>query len=367
MLIRKALTISVCLHFLAGYSYADFNAKPTFGELSTLADKYDSDKGQIHHYTEVYEYFFYPIKYDAKKILEIGVWKGASLKMWRDYFPNAVIYGIDILDTSSLNSNTIKTFVADQADRNGLRHFINVYGGDFDVIIDDGGHSIQQQQVSFGFLFKYVKAGGYYIIEDVHTSIYTRYGSQYGATLRKKNTSLDMIDNFVRTGTIQSQYLDREENDFLTANIEYSNLLSRTNKYGQSIACIFKKRDKPDLTKILPLSFSSISSHIMAWVVNIAGNMTGILLIYAGIFISLWVYAFRRKNIKTFKYVLLFSATGFVVFDIVGEGFQFLARLYADSGFLTSWFTRFSIACFFIWSIFCPPAIAVGLIGLGKK
>lgn len=215
--------------------------KHNFGELEALAHKYGSDKGNSsHHYTETYEYFFCPIKYSAKKIFEIGIEQGASLKMWRDYFPNAVIYGIDILDTSKLNSDTIKTFVADQGNRKNLQNFINTFGGEFDIILDDGGHMMELQQVSFGYLFKYVKPGGYYIIEDVHTSVYSIYHEDYGATANGENTTLTMIDNFVRTGTIKSKYMNPGEEKYLIANIEYCNLFSRD--MGHSITCIFKKK-----------------------------------------------------------------------------------------------------------------------------
>jgi len=62
-----------------------------FGTLTNLADKYGTDKGsENHYYTEVYEYFFLPIKHKARKICEIGIGEGASMKMFKDYFPNAV-------------------------------------------------------------------------------------------------------------------------------------------------------------------------------------------------------------------------------------------------------------------------------------
>lgn len=79
------------------------------GELTRLADNYQTDKGtKRHSYTDVYELFFRPIKFKAERIFEIGVRKGASLRMFAEYFPNAVIYGIDIEDTTSLDSERIK-------------------------------------------------------------------------------------------------------------------------------------------------------------------------------------------------------------------------------------------------------------------
>jgi predicted O-methyltransferase YrrM len=213
------------------------------GELTKIADKQAADKGSLGHlYTEVYENFFFPLKYKARKILEIGVAGGASLRMFQAYFPNAVIYGIDILDSSHLDSRTIKTFVADQAEKKQLLDFIGTHGGNFDLILDDGGHTMRQQQVSFGFLFKYLKPGGIYIIEDVHTSLAS--AGLYEVESNRQNTTLSMIDYFIRTGMIESQYLAKEERKYLVENIGYCNLLSKNR--GRSIACIFKKRRPVD-------------------------------------------------------------------------------------------------------------------------
>ena len=210
---------------------------PTFNDLTLFADRYGTDKGSSgHHYTEVYEYFFYPIKYTARNIFEIGIAAGASLRMFRDYFPNAIISGIDIINCAHLNSDVIKTFVADQANRQKLEDFTETYKCEFDIILDDGGHTMQQQQVSLGYLFKYVKPGGYYIVEDVHTSL---LASGYGVEENKENTTLVMIDNFIRTGKIESKYMTAEEENYLNENIKYCNLLSRDK--GGSITCIFKK------------------------------------------------------------------------------------------------------------------------------
>jgi hypothetical protein len=214
--------------------------KYRFGELDERGRIYETDKAEGHHYTEVYEYFLCPIKYSAKKVLEIGIETGASLKMWADYFPGATIYGIDIADKSRLNSKTIRTFVADQADRKRLQACLDASGGDFDFIVDDGGHSMEQQQVSFGFLFSQVRPGGYYIVEDLHTSIYAYYDSGYGAAKTGGNTTLTMVDNFIRTGTIKSDYMTAGEQDYLTAHLGYCNLFSRDR--GHSITCIFKKK-----------------------------------------------------------------------------------------------------------------------------
>jgi len=238
-----SLVLGLGLFLFAILSSGSASSEYKFDELTKLADKYGTDKGSSwHYYTQAYEYFFYPIKYEARKICEIGVAKGASLKMFRDYFPNAVVYGIDINDSSELNSDTIKTFIADQANRKQLKDFIDTYGGDFDIILDDGGHSMEQQQVSFGYLFRHLKPGGYYIIEDAHTSF---RGPKYGIVIPLWNATLTMIDKFIRTGKIESKYMTTEERTYLTTHIEYCNLFKSNNSKApncKSISCIFKKK-----------------------------------------------------------------------------------------------------------------------------
>jgi hypothetical protein len=196
-----------------------------YGELTELAGM-KTDKGLArHNFTEPYEYFFRHVRQTASKMLEIGIAEGGSLDLWKEYFPRAVIYGIDIDDKSRLDSKRIRTFIADQSDRTQLEAFGNKFGGNYDIIIDDGGHSMNQQQMSFGFLFKYVKPGGFYVIEDVHTSL----SPQYGATEDPTNTTLAMIDNFLKSGRIESPCLSQRENRYLSMQIEYGNLFIRNN------------------------------------------------------------------------------------------------------------------------------------------
>ena len=123
-------------------------------ELTLLADKYGTDKGSVvHHFCGLYENVLLPVRTTATRICEIGVHKGASLRMWRDFFPNAVIYGIDIEKKYDCDGTRVVTAVADQANRQQLQSFITVHGSNFDFVLDDGGHQFEQQQVSFAFFF----------------------------------------------------------------------------------------------------------------------------------------------------------------------------------------------------------------------
>ena len=133
--------------------------------LHSLAKKYGTDKISVHNYIDLYENYFHKIKGYRLKILEIGIKEGASLRMWKDYFINSDIYGIDI-DKKDVHGCI--TFKGDQENENDLQRFIDLYGGNFDIIIDDGGHTTSQQRASYNFLSKHINKGGYYIIEDLH-------------------------------------------------------------------------------------------------------------------------------------------------------------------------------------------------------
>lgn len=212
--------------------------KNSIGDLSRLAGS-KTDKGNAgHHFTDLYDLFFSPLRSSASKIFEIGIAAGGSLEMWRDYFPKATIYGIDIDPKTELDSDRIKTFVANQADRAQLKSFIDKFGGQFDMILDDGGHTMDEQQVSIGFLFPYLKPGGFYVIEDVHTSLPEFY-PDYGVDADGKNSTLAVIVNFVSTGRFESRYLTPAEMKNLSSNIEFCNLFFRSDPAGMT--CILKK------------------------------------------------------------------------------------------------------------------------------
>ncbi len=243
--------LCACLCACAGFSGREHHDESStagaplakFGELSSLAT--ETDKGPSgHNYTEVYEYFFLPLKYAPIRILEIGIEEGGSLRLWEKYFPNAAIFGIDIVNKEYMNSKRLKTFVGDQASRQALSSFIEKSGGDFDIIIDDGGHTMEQQQISLGFLFKYLKPGGLYVLEDLHTSL-PEFFPGYGVDAFNRNSSLFMIYYYINNKKMSSEYLTPEENLYLSRNIEYTNVHQRAHgetKNRPSITCIFKKK-----------------------------------------------------------------------------------------------------------------------------
>lgn len=185
-------------------------------DLKMLMEEKKVTKESRHHYTQFYEKYLEPYKNSAKKILEIGVDTGVSILVWLEYFPNAKIYGMDINYSSLiLNSfdskNRVVLFKGNQGDIKDLNTFIKEHGGDFDVIIDDGGHTMQQQQLTLKTYFKHLKSGGLYVIEDLHTSYLT--GWDYGQN-NTPVTTLELV-NHLEVGlgdtTYSTEFIDEDE------------------------------------------------------------------------------------------------------------------------------------------------------------
>jgi cephalosporin hydroxylase len=97
-------------------------------------------------------------------MLEIGVNKGGSLAAFAEFMPRATIYGIDHDKRLAGRENV---FIGDQADSDFLMWVVGRVGA-LDVVIDDGGHKADQQQISFEHFWPIVKPGGYYVIEDLY-------------------------------------------------------------------------------------------------------------------------------------------------------------------------------------------------------
>lgn len=150
--------------------------------LSKLAFKYGTDKcPQLNHcYTPFYYQLLKDKRRSIKKVLEMGIGNGkhtrkffphavtgASLFMWRDFFPNAQIYGADNDPETIFESERIKTYLCDETKREDLLRLINETGTDIDLFIDDGSHSSNDQQFLCRILMPLFKKDVIYIIEDV--------------------------------------------------------------------------------------------------------------------------------------------------------------------------------------------------------
>ena len=170
-------------------------------KLDDLAWKYGSDKTPriMHFYTEYYHNLLKDKRDSIKKVLEMGVGSvelmrhcphyvdGASLYMWRDYFPNAQIYGADIVPDLVFKKDRIETFLCDQSNRKSLEALIEKTGTDIDLFVDDGSHKPTHQILTCVTLMPLLKKDVIYIIEDVGDSNIIDYLREYDCHLVRKS------------------------------------------------------------------------------------------------------------------------------------------------------------------------------------
>ena len=154
-------------------------------DLFELVEKYGTDK-TLSKYTYTYDELFNNIKYKTTSILEIGLGTlnpsipssfsgntqhfshykpGGSLRVWRDFFPNAQVYGVDIAKDCMFTEERIKTFLFDSAEKEYCDYYLDNL--EFDIIIDDGNHDPKYQAKTLKNLFPKLKENGIYIIEDI--------------------------------------------------------------------------------------------------------------------------------------------------------------------------------------------------------
>lgn len=134
--------------------------------LEELGEKYKPSKRK-HDYLKHYWTHFRDIRNNVKRVCEIGVQTAASLKMWEEFFPNAVIYGIDVNpQCKALESGRCKIFIGSQADEVFLQKFLQEIGGPLDILIDDGSHVAEHQIFTFQTLFPMLNEHGIYVMED---------------------------------------------------------------------------------------------------------------------------------------------------------------------------------------------------------
>jgi hypothetical protein len=176
--------------------------------LIQLAEKYQTDK-LSHGYIPFYKKY---LPEDPIKMLEIGVDQGLSHLMWQEYYPGTEIHGIDLfhnklLVKEDLERKGIKCYAGDQADINFLKNIKD----QFDFIIDDGSHNMDDQQLSFRHLFvNNLRGKGYYIIEDLHTS----NDPFWSANVEPRSRTLNALRYFQRKKEWSSKFFPKHEAEY---------------------------------------------------------------------------------------------------------------------------------------------------------
>ncbi len=165
-------------------------------KLTGVLKEHKSEHGNPHYHTYSPEYFrlLSPLRHKVRKMLEIGIGnktlmqplcgddyvEGASIRAWREFFPHATVFGVDILANVLFESERIKTYQMDQSSPEDIHRCLTQMRADareafcFDVIVDDGSHRPEHMITSIRELERYLSNGGIYIIEDIRTEFFFR-------------------------------------------------------------------------------------------------------------------------------------------------------------------------------------------------
>lgn len=213
--------------------------------LTELANKYGTDKGTLiapaHGFTEIYHKYFESSREKVVKVLEIGVERGYSLQMWSEFFPNALIVGMDVhINVISQNPN-IAIEYGNQAVEQDLLNVVSKYGDNFDIIIDDGGHDIVLQQSTFGTLFKYVKPGGHYIVEDLHSSFIPHYLASHNMREGDDATAYNVFTRLQQTNALTTPYIHKTDIEYIQDNLDCIEIYDLQNDRNHITSIIKKK------------------------------------------------------------------------------------------------------------------------------
>jgi hypothetical protein len=142
---------------------------PPRNPLEEYFDNHTVGRGlwKWRHYFEIYHRHFKSFVGREVHVVEIGVYSGGSLDMWKEYFgPGSTIYGVDIEPACRAYEDAqIRIFIGDQADPAFWREFVQQVTA-IDIVIDDGGHHPYQQVVTLEALLPQIRPGGVYLCED---------------------------------------------------------------------------------------------------------------------------------------------------------------------------------------------------------
>lgn len=156
--------------------------------MKTFQQLFDEHTGESilkwSNYGSIYDRHFADYRDRSINILEIGVLKGGSMRLWEKYFPHANIFGIDIdEECQQYESDRTKIFIGDQGDVSFLRN-IKAKIPRIDIIIDDGSHRAKDQKITFEEMYYHLSTPGVYLIEDIELNYW-------------KNKDLNSPDNFM--------------------------------------------------------------------------------------------------------------------------------------------------------------------------
>jgi hypothetical protein len=171
--------------------------------------------GFPHCYAIEYHQLFAPLRDERFALLEIGLDDASknngkpldapSLRVWREYFPKARLYGYDINDFTIFEQERTVTFQGDQGSRQDLERFISQHDHPtFRIILDDGSHASSHQQVSLAGLFRELDPGGMYVIEDLGWQPFP-----------EEPRTLDVLLRLRESGKVHSPFIPEQDARYL--------------------------------------------------------------------------------------------------------------------------------------------------------
>ena len=203
-----------------------------------------NDKEAVHkwvHYLPIYDRIFSPYVGQPLRFLEIGVFRGGSMNMWREFFGSeATIFGIDVdPKCAAYNGISGQVRIGSQDDPAFLRSVVEEMGG-VDIVLDDGSHIASHQRASFGALFPLLSDGGLYVIEDLHSA----YWPSYEGGVRRPGTGIEFLKNKI----------DEMHQHYMRPGLNTADRIPAIDniRFFDSIAVIEKRQQQPRGCVIVP-------------------------------------------------------------------------------------------------------------------
>ena len=143
--------------------------------LEELVDDSRTDKNTVHSYLGLYETLLNSKKTNAKNVLEVGISTAGSIKLWRDYFVNAKVYGLDIIAIDKVwegVKNDDRIVLHTSTDAYDYDNFTKLFldtNIKFDMVLDDGPHSLDSMRTFIKLYSQILTEDGILIIEDVQS------------------------------------------------------------------------------------------------------------------------------------------------------------------------------------------------------
>ncbi len=203
------------------------NSKNFNSNLSEIFENFNCDKGRTlkveddkilktHNYTPFYEKYFKTLRNKNIQILELGSHEGKGIASFYYFFPNAYFIGANINPFQmKFHSRRIEEIFIDVASKRILQNFCNYIDISFDVIIDDASHNLRDILITLPILFKKLKSGGFYVIEDINQfEVFKNLNPS-----NEKLTPLKILKYIQDDKEFKSQFLSEKDTKYLKENI----------------------------------------------------------------------------------------------------------------------------------------------------